>query len=248
MESADQGGQDMRVPRIVIVVWTVQIGRHRADEIGSVLTAIGLAELDPGDLGDGVPLIRRLEGPGQQMLLADRLGGELGIDAGTAQKKELADTDSMRFRDDVVLNLEVLEQEGNRLGVVGEDAANPRRGQNHVLGTLLIEEATDSACICEIEFVAGASDESRVALAVEFAPDGAADESLVAGDVYAGGFGDGGHVGRRVIPHRRAQRHAKEQISKLPCFFTFLCDLLLNLTPAMLCSVFSVSLWFNSGR
>jgi len=55
----------MRILRVVVVVWPVQVRGHRADEIGPILAPIGLAELDAGDLGDGVPLIRRLEGPGQ---------------------------------------------------------------------------------------------------------------------------------------------------------------------------------------
>ena len=38
-----------------------------------MLAMIGLAQLDPGDLGDGVPLVGRLQRPGEQGVFRDRL-------------------------------------------------------------------------------------------------------------------------------------------------------------------------------
>ena len=42
----------------------VQIGRHGADKMTAELPPTGLAQSDPGDFGNGVPLIGRLERPG----------------------------------------------------------------------------------------------------------------------------------------------------------------------------------------
>ena len=51
---------------------------------------VSLAELDPGDLGDGVGFVRRLERAGQQRALRDRLRRELRVNAGAAEEEQLA--------------------------------------------------------------------------------------------------------------------------------------------------------------
>jgi len=48
------------------------------------LASVGLAEANSGDLRDGVPLIGRFKGTGQQGLLFQRLRRQLGINAGAA--------------------------------------------------------------------------------------------------------------------------------------------------------------------
>src|SRR3546814_6483597 len=54
----------------------VEIGRHDRYEVAAILPAIGLAEHQAGDLGDGIPLVGRFERPGQQGGLGDRLRSE----------------------------------------------------------------------------------------------------------------------------------------------------------------------------
>ena len=68
--------------QVEIVARPVEIGRHGRDEVAAVLAAIGLRQLDAGDLGDGVPLVGRLQRAGEQRVLGDRLRRELRIDAG----------------------------------------------------------------------------------------------------------------------------------------------------------------------
>jgi len=52
-----------------------------------MLLAIGLRELDPGDLGDGIPFIGRLKTAGEQRILVYRLGGVFRVDAGGAEEQ-----------------------------------------------------------------------------------------------------------------------------------------------------------------
>jgi hypothetical protein len=40
---------------VVVVARAIEVGGHQADRIKAVLLAQGFAELDAGDLGDGVP-------------------------------------------------------------------------------------------------------------------------------------------------------------------------------------------------
>ena len=75
VEAADEGRQHVRVLRVVVVAVAVEVGGHHADEVRPVLVAVGLAELDAGDLGDGVGLVGRLQLPGEQIPLLQRLGG-----------------------------------------------------------------------------------------------------------------------------------------------------------------------------
>ena len=56
-----------------------------------MLAAIGLAQLDAGDLGDGIPLVGRLQRPGQQRVFVHRLRRKFGIDAGRAEEQQLLD-------------------------------------------------------------------------------------------------------------------------------------------------------------
>lgn len=55
---------------------------HYAQESGPVLAVEGLAELDAGNLCNGVGLIGRLERVGEQVLFLQGLRGEFRINAG----------------------------------------------------------------------------------------------------------------------------------------------------------------------
>ena len=92
VEAADQGRQHVAVGGVVVVARAIQIGgqllrrrlRLQADGIKAVLPAQRLIQLDADDLGDCIPLVGRLQGPGEQRFLADRLLGELRVDAAAA--------------------------------------------------------------------------------------------------------------------------------------------------------------------
>ena len=81
MKAADQRRGDVAVFRMVIVVGAVEIGRHHRNKVAAVLLAVGFAELDGGDLGEGVALVGRLERPGEQRVFGYRLRRQPRIDA-----------------------------------------------------------------------------------------------------------------------------------------------------------------------
>ncbi len=66
---------------IEIVAGAVKIGRNCGEKVESLFLPIGFGQLEPGDLGEGVPLVRRLQRPGEQGPLAHRLGSIARIDA-----------------------------------------------------------------------------------------------------------------------------------------------------------------------
>jgi hypothetical protein len=60
MEAADQRRQHVAVGGVLVVARPVEVGGHQADRIKAVLAPQRLTQLDAGDLGDRIPLIRGL--------------------------------------------------------------------------------------------------------------------------------------------------------------------------------------------
>jgi hypothetical protein len=56
VQLADHRRNDVAVLQVVVVAGAVEVGRHDAAVVGAVLAVVALAELDAGDLGDGVGL------------------------------------------------------------------------------------------------------------------------------------------------------------------------------------------------
>ena len=59
MEFADEGGEDVGVGEVEVVVDAVEVGGHGGDEVNAILLVIGFAEFESGDFGDGVGFIGR---------------------------------------------------------------------------------------------------------------------------------------------------------------------------------------------
>jgi hypothetical protein len=88
VEAADEGGDDVGVFRVVVVAGAVEVGGHGAVVEQAVLGAVVLAELEAGDLGDGVGFVGGLERAGEQAVLGHRLGRQLRVDAGRAEEQD----------------------------------------------------------------------------------------------------------------------------------------------------------------
>jgi hypothetical protein len=59
---------------IIIVAWTIEIGWLGRDEVAAILTTIGLTQLDSGDFGNRILLVRWLQWPGEESALWDVIG------------------------------------------------------------------------------------------------------------------------------------------------------------------------------
>src|SRR5262250_3474532 len=101
-----------------IVARAVKIGRHRRDEIASVLAPVGLTKLDPGDFGDRVGLIGRLEAPCQQCVFGNGLGSFAWINARRTEEQKLFDARAVGGMDDVSLDEQVVVEKISRERVV----------------------------------------------------------------------------------------------------------------------------------
>ena len=58
---------------MVVITRPLEIGGHQADRSKAVLNAQHLTQLDPGDLGDRIPLIGGLQRSSEQCLFPSRI-------------------------------------------------------------------------------------------------------------------------------------------------------------------------------
>ena len=181
MEAADQRRQHVAVGGVVVVSRAIQIGGHQADGIKAVLPAQRLTKLDAGDLGDRIPLIGGLQGPGEQRFLADRLLGELRVDAAAAQKQQAPHAAAPGRFDHVGLDLEVVEQEISWVGVVGLDAAYLGRRQHNHRGLVLGKPALHGEAIFQVQLGAAGREQVAVARSLQRPADSASRHAAVAG-------------------------------------------------------------------
>ena len=92
----------------------------------------------------------------------------------------------MRRAADVGLDEQVAHQEIHRVGVVGEDAADPGGGQEHDVRFFLLEESLRRCRVFQVQLGMGARDKIVVALALQLAHDRAARQAAMAGNVDFG--------------------------------------------------------------
>ncbi len=178
MRLGDQRRNDMGRGQIEIVGKAIEIGRHRRDEIAAVLPAVRAAQHDAGDLSDGVPLVGRLERTGEQGILAHRLSCEPRIDAGRAEKQELFDPDLACRLDDVGFDHQIVVKEIGGPCIVGDNAADGRRGNDHHLRIFLMHPALDCILAAQVEGFPSNRDDFAI-LAAQPAHNGAADHAAM---------------------------------------------------------------------
>ena len=145
--------------QVEVVIRPVEVRGHRADEVTPVLAAVVGAQLQAGDLGQRVALVRRLQRTGEQGVLAQRLRGVLGIHARAAEEEQLRHAEVGGGLDDVVLDAKVVEEELDLKGAVGVDAAHPRRREHDVRGPLLLEKRAHGGGVLQLQLRVRASDD-----------------------------------------------------------------------------------------
>src|ERR1039458_9955599 len=155
---ANERGKHVRAGQIEVVARAIKIGRHGGEVAGAVLAVVAPAHLDPRDLGDRVGPVGRLQRPGKEVLLFDRLRAELGVDAGGAEKEQAFDYGGAAGLDDVGLNHQIVADEVRRIAVVGEDTADFGCGQKDIVGFLAGKESVDGDLVQKFQLLVGAGE------------------------------------------------------------------------------------------
>ena len=156
-------------------------------EEDAVLLAVVLAELQAGDLGDGVGLVGRLKRGGEQAFLRHRLGGLAGIDAGAAKEEESLHTLLPSGMDRVVGDRQVLVEELGGVGVVGVDSSDACGGDDDDIRLLFLVKLADSHGIAQVEFLAVAKQQVFEPARAQGADNGRSDHAAVSCDMNARG-------------------------------------------------------------
>ena len=195
----------MRSMQIEIVIRPVEIRRHARDEIFPILAGIGLAELDAGDLGDGIGVVRRLQRTREQRILHERLGGEFWINARTAEEEELRHTKVGCCLDDIVLNREVFDEELDRLLKIGGNASHSRGRIHDIVRTLGFKKNSHGGAIHQVQFLPRAGEDVLKSGPLEAPHDGAPDHSAMPGHKNLRFFFHAVFLADLALPARRDQ-------------------------------------------
>jgi Aldehyde dehydrogenase family len=185
---AQERGKDVRTVQIEVVARAVEVRWHGGDEALPELPRVGLAELDPSNLGESVGFVRRLERAGQQRRLGNRLRRELWVNARRPKEQELSRTEVSRSLDHVVLNPEILQEELYREIVVRLDPSDLRGSNDRNDRQLRCEKCAHGFTLTKVDFTPVADQKARIARLLEFAEDCSPSQTAVTG--YENGFFD----------------------------------------------------------
>ena len=170
----------MTIRGVIIVARPVKIRGHQADCVEAVLYAQRFAKLDPGDLGDSVPLIRGLKRASEQRLLFNRLLSKFRIDAATTQKQQTPHTRAPGRFDHMSLDFQVVQQKVCRVAAVGLNTAHLGGSEHDHCGSVLGEPGIHRTTVEQIELRTACGEELVVATSYQGSADGTAGHAAVA--------------------------------------------------------------------
>ena len=111
------------------------------------MAVAAFAELDAGDLGDGVGLVGLFERASEEVVFFDGLGAIARVDAAGTEKAQVFDAGLEGTVEDVILDGEVFVNEIGAVRVVGVDATYSGGGQKDVVGLFGLKEVEGGALI-----------------------------------------------------------------------------------------------------
>ena len=150
VELAQQGRQHVRIAQVVIVAGTVEVGGHDADEVATVLSPVGFAELQVSNLSGDVRLVGRFQQTYQQRVLRNGLWGQLKVNAGGTQKQQLLNAVLVALPNGIALNQQVVGQKIGSVRIIGPNAAHFDGGQQHVLWLLLGKKVRHGSLVAQV--------------------------------------------------------------------------------------------------
>src|SRR5207302_11275151 len=113
-----------------------------------------------------------------------RLLREAWVKAGGAEKQQFCDASAPRRFDHIYRDCKVVVEEIAGMGVVGLNAAHPRRGEQHRLRAMLVEPAVNCRLVAEIDRIA-ADSQNLAFLLPQSADQRRTDHAAMASDEYA---------------------------------------------------------------
>ena len=188
MEFVDQRRNHVRPGGLEMVAVAIDVARHEIEEIGAVLLVRVLAELHPGNLGDGIALVGWFECSGQDVVLVHGLRTFARIDAGAAQEQQLCHLGNSRGVDHVHRDHQIFVQEFDRIARARADAADAAGEMEDKIDRVLREEFMSRGLIAQIKLLGRRRKNARIAIAAQTLNERLADHPAPTSDEYARRF------------------------------------------------------------
>src|SRR5690625_9154 len=151
MKTAQQSRNDMTVFRVKVIVGAIQVSRHNASVVSTMLAVVTLAELYARNFCYCIGFIRGLKWTAEQSRLQNRLLSELRVDATRSEEQKLMYTCFMGCIDNVAFDHQIFIDEVRRIGAVCVDATDFGRCQVDLIHRILIKPALDLLLIQQIQ-------------------------------------------------------------------------------------------------
>jgi len=166
--------------QVKIISGPRQIRWHGGGKIFAMLPAIGGVEFYACDLSDGVPLVGRLERPGEKRLFDDRLWRKLRINTRRSEKDELLETAHVSCVDDAAGDRRVIVKKISRERGIGQNAANLGHSHKDCVRAIALHPGFDIGRAPKIKLIATNRENVGARLLGRPAHDGRADHAAVA--------------------------------------------------------------------
>ena len=170
--------------RMIVVVGSVQVRRHNADIVGSVLSVQELTVFQSGNLRQCISLVGLLQFRSQQAALLHRLRCHTGINAATAQKHQLLTVVLPCGMDHIHLQDHVFIHEIRQSFAVRHDAAYFCCCQKYIIRLFLCEKFLYRILSAQIQFLMGAGDNVLISVSLQCSTDGTSYHASVSRYIY----------------------------------------------------------------
>ncbi len=171
----------MTVLRMVVVIRTIEVGRHDTYIIRPVLGVEILAVPEPAYLCQCVSLICRLQRGCKETGLGHGLGSKLGINTGRAQKLKFFAAVFPCTVDNVHLKNHVDIHEISLGLCISHNTAHLCSGKKYILRLFLFKEGLNLILSCKVQFLMSSENKVVITLSLQLSYYGRAHHSVVAG-------------------------------------------------------------------
>ena len=184
MKPSYQRRQHVAVFGVIVIVGSVQVGRHHRDIIRTVLPVQEFAIFQSADLRQGICLVRLLQFSCQQTTLRHRLRSHAGIDTTASQELQLLASILPCRVDDVHLQNHVVVHEVRQCILISDDTAYFCCCKEHIFRFLLLKEFLHRLLPAQVQFLVRAGDNIRISLPPQLTHYSTSHHSTVACYIY----------------------------------------------------------------
>ena len=157
----------MAVGRMIVIIRSVQIGRHTADIIGSVLTVQELAVFQTTDLCQCISLIGLLQFRSQQTVLFHRLRSHSRINTAGSKEQKLFTVIFPCFVDHIHLKNHIVIHKVSQSFAVCDDSTYFCSSQKYIIRLLLCEEFFHLILTGQVQFFMGSGNNIVVSVSLQ---------------------------------------------------------------------------------